>query len=108
MNTLSPIGSVARWGSGWRWQMAGTVFLAAILLASPARARQQIDFSLDREIRWRVAPAFTVNASPFPAASSAPPSRPTVTPPRIPSRRESGTTEAGRQGLTLVRLPFAL
>lgn len=98
MHLLPPIGSVRR------WHMAGIVLLAGLMLTQPARARSQIDFSLDREFRWRVAPAFTVN--PPPNAAAAPPPEPTGSPPRTPTRQHNGGAEADRRGLTLLRLPF--
>ena len=86
--------------------MAGIATLSLALSAFAARARTPLDFSLDREIRWRTAPAFTVNPPPTdPPAQPIP--RPNASPPRRPSHPDNGTTAFERHGLTLLKFPFA-
>jgi hypothetical protein len=84
--------------------MAG---LAVLLFSvSAAQARTPVDFSLEREIRWRVAPAFTVDAAPADDRARGT-IRPQSAPPRRPSHPENDATQTQRQGLTLLSLPFA-
>jgi len=88
------------------WYMAGIAALSLSLPAFAARARTPLDFSLEREIRWRTAPAFTVNTPPTdPPAQPAP--RPNASPPRRPSHPDKGTAAFERHGLTLLKFPFA-
>ena len=96
MDNLPPI------RSGRRWCVAGVVFSVASLLpaaltlaSAPAQARTPLDFSLDREYRGRVAPSFSHMA-------------PAPDPKHPPPRPGHGTAEVNRQGLTLMKLRFAL
>lgn len=94
MKNLPPI------RSGRCWRLAGIAFfLVALLPASPAQARTQLDFSLDREFRGRVVPSFSRVAPPAAAIAREIP---------LPPRPNHGAAEASRQGFTLVKLRFAL
>ena len=101
--------------SGRCWRLAGIAFFslgllpASLLPAPPAHARTQIDFSLDREFRGRVASSFarTLPAPTVPSAMPMATLSPAQLPPVSPPRPGHGAAEANRQGLTLLKLRFA-